>query len=172
MFAFIQQNLLRFFLLLFIQVLLVSNLKLSPYISPNIFPLFILMLPFPTPRWLLIVIGFLSGLVLDVFLGTIGMNAAATLLLAYIRPFLITLITPRGTEFDQSPNIFAQGFTWFFIYTSLSVLVHHSFFMLIESGTFYNLIKLLARVLASSAVSLLFMFIGLYLFSVRRKRKI
>ncbi len=172
MFDIIRQNLVRFIVLLLLQVLLVSNLNLSPYISPNIFPLFILLLPFATPRWLLMLIGFFSGLILDVFLGTVGMNAAATLLVAYLRPFLINLITPRGNEFEQSPNIFSQGLTWFLIYVSITVFVHHSFYLLIESGTFYNLLKLLLRVVCSTAMSMIFMFIGLYLFSVRKKRKV
>ena len=172
MFTLIWQNLLRLVLLLIIQAVLVSNLNLSPYLTPNIFPLFILLLPFSTPRWLLILIGFFSGLTLDVLMGTIGMNAAATLLVAYLRPFLINLITPKGTEFEQSPNIFAQGATWFLIYLSIAVVIHHSFYLLIESGTFYNLLLLLVRVIFSSLLSLLFMFIALYLFSVKKKRKV
>jgi rod shape-determining protein MreD len=166
------QNLVRFVLLLLIQVLLISNLNLSPYITPNIFPLFVLLLPFATPRWLLMLIGFFSGLMLDVFLGTVGMNAAATLLIAYLRPFLINIITPRGSEFEQTPNIFSQGLTWFLIYVSILVFIHHFFYLLIESGTFYNLLKLLLRVICSTALSMLFMFIGLYLFSTKKKRKV
>lgn len=115
-------------------------------------------------------IGFFSGMAADIFLGTLGFNTAANLLLAYIRPFIINLITPKGTEFEQSPNIFSQGFTWFLIYLSIAVLIHHSFYLLIESGTFYNIILLLTRIILSSILSLVFMFIGLYLFSVKKRR--
>lgn len=170
MFSIIRQNVIRFFVLTALQVMVVSNLNLSPFLTPNILPLFVLMLPFSTPRWLLMVIGFASGLAADSLLGTLGFNASASLLVAYIRPFLINLITPKGTEFEQSPNIFSQGFTWFLIYLSIAVFIHHAFYLLVESGSFYNLFLLLIRVVLSSVLSLLFMFIGLYLFSVKKKR--
>lgn len=170
MFSIIQQNVVRFLLLTVLQVMVISNLNLSPFLIPNILPLFILLLPFSIPRWLLMLIGFFSGMAADIFLGTLGFNTAANLLLAYIRPFIINLITPKGTEFEQSPNIFSQGFTWFLIYLSIAVLIHHSFYLLIESGTFYNIILLLTRIILSSILSLVFMFIGLYLFSVKKRR--
>lgn len=170
MFSIIQQNVVRFIVLTALQVMVVSNLNLSPFLTPNILPLFVLLLPFSTPRWLLMLIGFASGLAADVFLGTLGFNAAASLLVAYFRPFLINLITPKGTEFEQSPNIFSQGFTWFLIYLSISVFIHHAFYLLIESGSFYNLFLLVGRIISSALLSLLFMFIGLYLFSVKKKR--
>jgi len=171
-FFIIQQNVVRFLVLTALQVMVISNLNLSPFITPNILPLFVLLLPFSTPRWLLILIGFASGLSADILLGTLGFNAAANLLVAYFRPFLISLITPKGTDFEQTPNIFSQGFTWFFIYLSISVILHHSFYLLVESGTFYNLLLLCLRIILSSMLTLAFMFIGLYLFSVKKKRSV
>ncbi|MCS6819379.1 MAG: hypothetical protein RMJ53_05090, partial [Chitinophagales bacterium] len=111
-----------------------------------------------------------SGLLSDIFLGTLGFNSAANLLVAYIRPFLINLITPKGTVFDQSPNIFSQGFTWFTIYLSIGVFIHHAFYLLVESGTFYNIFLLSLRVIISTIISVAFMLIGLYLFTARKKR--
>lgn len=168
----IQQNIIRLLVLLVFQVMILSNLNLSPFIVPNILPLFILLLPFEIPRWALIFIGFFSGLIADIFLGTLGFNAASMLLVAYLRPFLIRLITPRGTDFDQSPNIFSQGFTWFLVYSSIAIFIHHGFYLVIESGTFYNIFLLILRILLSSITSLFFIFIGLYLFSVRKKRAV
>ncbi len=165
-------NIFRLLILLLLQVLVLSNLNLSTFITPNIFPLFVLLLPFSTPRWLLIILSFAAGLTLDVLLGSIGMNAAACLLIGYLRPFLISLITPKGTEFESNPNIYAQGFTWFFIYLTTSVLIHHSFYLLVESGTFYNLFLLTVRIVASSIFSILLMFMLLYLFSANKKRRV
>src|SRR5687767_14536419 len=99
----------RLILLALMQVLIFSNLNFSSFINPYVFPLFILLLPFETPRWLLMILGLLTGLLLDVFLGSVGMHAAAGLLTGYLRPFLINVITPKGTEFETAPNIYAQG---------------------------------------------------------------
>ena len=133
----------RLVLLLLAQILIFSNINFSSFVNPYIFPLFILLMPFETPRWLLMVIGFGAGLALDVFLGSIGMHAAACLLIAYLRPFLINVITPKGTEFEISPNVYAQGVTWFIVYLGATMFVHLTFYFLLEAATFLNFFLLL-----------------------------
>lgn len=164
-------NLLRFFLLLFAQILIFSNLNFSSFINPYIFPLFILLLPFETPRWLLMLLGFSSGLALDMFLNSTGMHAAAGLLIGYLRPFLISIITPKGTEFEITPNIYAQGVTWFAIYLGVAAAVYLGFYFVIEAATFYNFFFLLVKIILSVIFSVMFMLIFLYLFSSRQKRR-
>jgi rod shape-determining protein MreD len=164
-------NIFRFLLLLLAQILIFSNINFSSFINPYVFPLFILLLPFETPRWLLLLIGFFSGLILDVFLGSMGMHAAACVLLGYLRPFLISVITPKGTEFEISPNVYAQGLTWFIIYLGLATLTYHTFYFLIEAATFLNFFLLLIKIIFSTVVSVTFMLFFLFLFSSRKNRR-
>ncbi|MDB5281611.1 MAG: rod shape-determining protein MreD [Bacteroidota bacterium] len=164
-------NLFRFLLLLMAQVLIFSNAKFSSFINPYIFPLFILLLPFETPRWLMMLIGFFAGLTLDIAVGSAGMHSAACVLIGYLRPFLITVITPKGTEFEISPNVYAQGPTWFAVYLGVTMLVYLTFYFLIEAATFLNFFLLLLKIVTSTIVSVFFMFIFLYLFSSRKKRR-
>ena len=141
-------NFLRFFILLFAQVLIFSNINLSTFINPYIFPLFLLLLPFETPRWLLVILGFGAGLVLDFFLGSIGMHAAVCLALGFFRPSLINLITPKGTDFEISPNVYAQGVTWFIIYLSRLQLITNT-----KLSNFSLAAKLMAPVDSGSSIS-------------------
>jgi rod shape-determining protein MreD len=164
-------NFFRFVLLLLAQILIFSNVNFSPFINPYVFPLFILLLPFQTPRWLLMIIGFASGLTLDYFLGSIGMHAAACLLIGYLRPFLINVITPKGTEFEISPNVFSQGVTWFIVYLGISMLTYLGFYFLVEAATFLNLFLLFIKIVVSVLMSVVFMLIFLFLFSNRKKRR-
>jgi hypothetical protein len=154
------------------QVLIFSNIKFSPFINPYVYPLFILLLPFETPTWLLMILGLLTGLTLDLFLGSLGMHAAACVLLASLRPTLISIITPKGAEFEVEPNINLQGATWFLIYCSLATFIHHTVYFLIESGTFYNPFISLLRIVLSTFFSVLFMMIFLFLFTSSRKRRL
>jgi len=163
-------NLFRLFLLLLVQILVFSNVNFSAFVNPYIFPLFILLLPFETPRWLLLLIGFSSGLALDYFLGSAGMHAASCLMLAYLRPYLIKVITPRGTEFEVSPNVYAQGFAWFVVYLVIAMLIYLTFYFLIEAATFLNFFLLLVKIILSVLTSVFFMFLFLFLFSSRKKR--
>ncbi len=164
-------NLFRLLLLLLAQILIFSHINFSSFINPYIFPLFILLLPFEIPRWLLLLIGFTSGLALDFFLGSTGMHAAACLLVAYLRPFLINVITPKGTEFEISPNVYAQGITWFVVYLSVAMFIYLTFYFLVEAATFLNLFLLLVKIFLSVLVSLTFMLIFLFLFSAKKKRR-
>ena len=172
MLSLIPINLLRFVALIAAQVLIFSNIKFSPFISPYVYPLFILLLPFATPRWLLIILGFVTGLTLDLFVGSLGMHAAACVLLAYLRPSLISIITPKGAEFEVEPNINLQGATWFAIYLGLATFIHHLCYFLIESWTFYNPFISLLRIILSTGFSVLFMMIFLVLFTSSKKRRL
>ena len=172
MFSILPLNILRFIALMAVQVLIFSNITFSPFISPYVYPLFILLLPFGTPQWLLMILGFLTGLTLDLFVGSMGMHAASCLLIAYLRPFLISIITPKGAEFEVEPNIYLQGSTWFLIYCGLATLIHHTFYFLIESWTFYNLFISIARIVVSSIFSVLFMIMFLFLFTSAKKRRL
>jgi hypothetical protein len=171
MLGFAPINLLRFFALVAAQVLIFSNIKFSPYINPYVYPLFILMLPFETPLLLLMILGFITGLSVDFFLGSLGMHAACSLLLAFIRPLLISAITPKGAEFEVEPNIYLQGTTWFLIYCGLATLIHHTAYFILESWTFYNPFIALLRIILSTFFSVLFMMIFLYLFTSTKKRR-
>jgi hypothetical protein len=67
MIAQIPVNVIRLVVLLLLQVLLFSNMRFSIFVNPYVFPLFVLLLPFETPRWLLMFIGLGAGLLLDFF---------------------------------------------------------------------------------------------------------
>jgi rod shape-determining protein MreD len=165
-------NILRFVALMAAQILIFSNIKFSPFINPYVYPLFILLLPFGTPQWLLMILGFATGLTLDIFVGSLGMHAAACLLIAYLRPSLISIITPKGAEFEVEPNINLQGATWFLIYCGLATLIHHTAYFLIESWTFYNPFIAILRIVLSTVFSVAFMMIFLFLFTSSKKRRL
>jgi rod shape-determining protein MreD len=164
-------NFFRLVLLLLAQVLIFSNVNFSPFVNPYVFPLFVLLLPFQTPRWLLMLLGFGAGLALDYFLGSVGMHAAAGLFIGYFRPFLINIITPKGTEFEVSPNVYSQGVTWFIVYLGISIFTYLLFYFLVEAASFLNFFLLLTKTFLSTLLSLIFMLIFLFLFSNRKKRR-
>lgn len=72
--------------LVLLQVLLLNNIQFSGYINPYMYVLFILLLPFETPRYLLLLLGFFLGLLVDIFSNTPGFHASATTFLAFCAP--------------------------------------------------------------------------------------
>ncbi|NNF81959.1 MAG: rod shape-determining protein MreD, partial [Flavobacteriaceae bacterium] len=85
----ITQNIIRFILLVLIQVLVLNNINFLGYINPYIYILFILLYPIQNNRLLFIFLSFLLGLFVDIFLDSGGVHAAASVFIAYFRPLFL-----------------------------------------------------------------------------------
>lgn len=146
-----------FVLLAFLQVIIFNNIQFSGYINPYIYILFILLLPVEIPAWILLILAFLGGSLIDVFSGSPGMHSFATVLIAFIRPVVLRGISIReGNESGQSPAMATYGFRWFLIYTSVMVIIHHTALFYLEVFRFADFFRTLLRVLLSSLFSIIF----------------
>ena len=93
------RNILRLAAFILIQVYVLNKIPhLHRFITPYLYFLFLLWLPFSISRLWLLIIGFLTGLILDYFMMTPGLHAAACLLIAYVRPFIINILTPKDSS--------------------------------------------------------------------------
>jgi hypothetical protein len=121
---------------------------------PYIYILFIILLPFETPGWLLLISGFLLGLAVDIFCESMGMHTAATVLMAFLRPYILSYFAPRGGyESGSFPRIIYYGLPWFIKYSLLMVLVHHTLLFYLEMFTFQDFFLTLLRVILSTLFS-------------------
>ena len=162
------KNIGRFFFLVFFQILILNNIQFSGYITPYFYIYFILLLPFETPSWLLLSGAFLLGITIDIFSNTPGLNAAACVMMAFIRPFIISSIS-SGTEFMMGthPSLKNQGIKWFAYYSVILILSHHFVLFYLEIFRFTEFFQTLLRVLLSTAFTLLLVFLSEYLFYTR-----
>jgi rod shape-determining protein MreD len=143
-----------FILLVLLQVLLFNNIRFSGYVNPYIYIMFILLLPIEIPAWLLLIISFFTGLIIDLFSGSPGMHTSATVLAGFIRPYVLRIISPRdGYEPGSDPSMVIYGFRWFLIYTLIIVLFHHTALFYLEVFRFTDFFRTLLRVLLSTLFS-------------------
>lgn len=150
----VARNIFRFFVVILIQVLVLDNVLLGGYLNPYFYILFILLLPFETPRWILLVAGFLLGLSIDLFTNTLGMHTAATVFLAFVRPWVLSMFAPRdGYEPDSFPRIHYYGLSWFAAYTAILTFLHHFVLFYIEVFHFQFFFSTLLRVLLSTILT-------------------
>ncbi|MGQ7869595.1 rod shape-determining protein MreD [Sunxiuqinia sp. sy24] len=150
--------------LVLLQTLLLNNIQFSGYVNPYLYVLFILLLPFETPRYLLLFLGFFLGLSIDIFSNTPGIHASATTFMAFLRPSTISLISSRDTiEANTPPRLTTMGFGWFLRYTLILVLTHHLFLFFIEVFTFNGFIHTLTRSLFSAVFSIILIIISQFL---------
>lgn len=169
--------LLQFFLLLLFQVLILNNVLLYwwsqpggfPVFTPYIYPLFLLLLPFETPVWVLLLAGFLSGLVVDSFMNTPGMHAFAMVLIAYLRTNVLLALLPKHLkEYKElSPSVKTMGWPPFITYAAFLILIHHTAFFIIELWNLSNIGYLLLKIVASTLTTLMLIAVYLLLFSRR-----
>jgi len=145
------RNILFFIILLLVQVLILDNLQISSYAVPFLYILFILMLPFETPGWLLLILAFFTGFVMDLFQHTYGFHTAATVLMAWFRPGVLKLIIPQdGYVPNSEPRIHHYGFSWFMKYIVILVFIHHAFLFYFEVFSFHHFFTTLFRVIISA----------------------
>ena len=167
----ILKNIIRFIVLVLIQVFVLNNIRLNGYVNPYLYVLFILLLPFETPGWLLLTSAFLLGLTIDLFAHTPGMHVAAAVFMAFCRPGIIRLISgSKGIEQGLKPGIKDMGFRWFFFYSLILIFLHHLVFFYLEVFRFNEFLQTLYRVVISTLASLVLVFLVEYLF-IRQKDK-
>lgn len=156
----------QFVVLILAQVLIFNNIDFSGFINPYIYILFVLLLPFNTPRLILLLSSFTLGLVIDLFMGTPGVHSTATLLMAFSRPSVMAMYSPReGYQTGTYPRMAQFGMEWFIKYTVTLVLLHHFTLFYLEVFTFHHFFSTFLRALLSSILtSLLIIFSQFFIF--------
>jgi hypothetical protein len=163
--------LIRFIILTLIQVLILNNLQLPGVFNPYIYPLFLLLLPIKMPQWILLLVGFAAGLTIDLFSNTMGMHAAASVLLCYMRPQVLKLVEPSGGyEQTDKPSLSYMGFRWFATYASILVVIHHLFFFFLETLEFGQFGFMLLKIVLSTLLSLALIFLTEFFFMRKKAR--
>ena len=153
----------QFCLLVLLQVLILNNIQFSQYINPYLYIIFILWLPIETPKWALLLVAFFLGGAVDVFSNTLGMHMSASLFLAFCRPGILRVLSPRdGFEPNQIPGIKDFGLAWFISYAAIMTLLHHLFLFYVEVFRFSDFFLTLGRVFASALFTLLLILISQY----------
>jgi len=163
---FIVKNIIRFIILILLQVTIFNNIQLSGFINPYLYVLFILLLPFETPPWLLLALSFFMGLSIDVFSNTIGIHASACVFMGFLRPFVLNYISVRDNyESNIEQGLYVYGFSWFFKYALILILAHHSFLFIVEVFSFNNFGDTLIRIILSSIFTLVLVITSQFIIS-------
>ena len=166
----VSRNIFRMFILVLFQVLVLNNIQVSGYINPYMYVLFILLLPFETPRWLLLISGFAIGISIDLFANTLGMHTSATVFMAFLRPYVLKVIVPHDEyESGTYPRLYYFGFTWFLKYSLVLVFLHHTFLFYVEVFRITFFFHTMLRVMLSTLFSVFLIILSQ--FFIYRKQK-
>lgn len=142
-----------FVALILLQVLLLNRINLFGIATPVLYGYFLLKLPVGRNIYYVITSAFLMGLIIDIFLNTPGMNAAAITIVAAFRKNILGLFFEREGYDDFVPGINTAAGP-FVRFTVFMVLLHLTLLFFIESFTLFNLKNTLLRIVMSSVVTI------------------
>lgn len=167
----ILNNGLRFLILIAMQVFLFKNIGYYNLATPYPYVLFLLLLPVGIPNIALYIIAFTTGIVVDAFYDSLGINAAACVVLAWMRIifFRITL-EAENHEGYATPVLGEVSLKWFIPYILLTVFFHHLTLYILTAFSFH----LFHYTLFSTVLSCIFTVLIIILFSLilyRRKQR-
>jgi rod shape-determining protein MreD len=132
-------------------------MHIAGYATPFLYIYFILRLEADISRNEAMLWGFALGLCIDIFSNTSGMNAAATVMLAFIRPVYLSLFTPRDNQ-KIVPSLKNMGFLSYIKYLLATVLTHHVMLFTISFFSFSDIHVLLIRIVSSTVLTVICIF--------------
>ena len=162
--------LIHLLILSLLQIVIVDNIHLGSYFYLNIYILAIFLLPYKLKGVPLLLFGFLLGLLMDFADNTVGIHAAASTFVAYIRPRLLQLTSTRE-ELEDAHGV--QGLTefrWFLKYSFMSTLLFNVVLIFAEAFTFRDILITMIRIILSTFISMLFMLLY-YFIGIKRAQK-
>ncbi len=167
-------NILRFFVLLLVQVAICQHISLFGYMTPALFLLALYLLPLEMPLSLQYVIGFATGFVTDAFAHTLGVSSFACTLLMFFRPYIVRMLNgANNVKFENidRPVPGVKDFRWVFLYTLTLTSIYEVVAVLLETMTFKNFGHTLLVIVGNTLFSVFVILCIEYIFHSRVKNE-
>ncbi len=157
-------HLIRISVLILLQVLILRDINLeqgtSKYFNIIIYHLGILLLPLSIPPFTVFLIAFVSGLIVDIFYGSLGVHASSCLWMAGARILVLRFLEPKsGYTMDQKPNSYQLGMMWFLQYAALLSFIYLIFYFTLEVFTLVFWGEILLKTVCSFTISIVLIFL-------------
>jgi hypothetical protein len=157
-------QLVAFVLYIAFQIIFLKNIVLFHVAFCFVYIGFLLLLPVETGRLLMMIIGFLMGIIVDTFYDSLGLHAFASVFIMFIRNPWLSWLTPQGGyDAGSIPSIESNGIQWFLVYSFPLVLIHHALLFFIEVGGFqytgFTLLKIVFSVLFTGFIIIMLQFL-------------
>lgn len=164
-------QIISFFLYVLLQVILMKNVVLFDRAFVFFYIGFLLLIPIEIGILPLLILGFVTGLTVDVFYNSLGINASACVLIMFGRNYWLNLITPQGGyDLGALPSIKLNGWQWFSIYSLPLIFLHHLVLFYIEASGFNLFGFTLMKVISSTIFTFIILIIVQYIFYNNSKK--
>ncbi len=149
------ENIGRLVLLLLLQLLLINNLHFMGVCNPCIYILFLIALPANLPHWAELLVGALTGLLMDIACNSPGAHMSACIALSYVRPKLLHNLVPDDDRLIGTVNSLSIDKQAYVRLTILLTLLHHTILFVLYNLTFHAFWLTLVQIVVSSLLTIL-----------------
>lgn len=148
---------LLFVVLVLLQILLFSRIIVFGVALPLVYIYYLIKLPIGRNHLFVVIISFIMGAIIDLFMNTPGVNATALTIVGVLRGIILNLFYVKIELEGYIPSIYS--FTSAFIkYVFSMVVIHQVVLFLVDSLALHDLPTTLVRIGASSVLTLIIIF--------------
>lgn len=159
---------LRFVVLLILQVLVLNHFNLFGFINPMVYIVWVILFPIQKDQSLVLILSFLLGLAIDFFSDSGGINAAATLFIAYTRVPILNMVLGKS-DFDYVLfNIKSIPTIKAITYISLITFIHHFIIFGLEFYSLSAILSILSNTFITGLFTITIIVLGIHLFSKQK----
>ena len=163
----IASDLLLIALLTAFQIFILNRITLFGQYIPVLYPVFVMFYPFFRNQFQFFGLSFLLGLCVDAFLGTWGINAFSTAMIAYFRTMIFRSSTDTSTDFFSFDSLL---WTQFLGYILSSIWLHQFFVQYLEFFKFnFKILEILLNISITAVISFIFVVLYALLFRIKQK---
>ena len=157
-----------FLVTLMVQIFLLNNLTVSVLFAPMAYVACIIMMPLDASPLKMLLTSLVIGLLMDLTMGTMGLNTLVTLPMAFFRrPILHTFAGLSSISKEEGiPSVKRLGMR-FHRYAIAMIVIHSLLFYFAEWLSFDNFGTLVLRIICSTLCSLILDYIIVMLFMKR-----
>lgn len=149
-----------------VQVFLLNRIPIFDKYIPVLYPVFVMFYPFYRNKFVFLGLSFILGLSVDIVLGTWGINAFATVTIAYFRTLIFRTTTETSTDFFSFMSL---NWSQFLFFIFISIFIHQFLVQYLEFFKLSRLLDVFVNVFATSVISFVFIFVYALAFRIKQK---
>ena len=161
----ILNNAFRFISLVLLQVLVLNHVNLFGFINPLVYIVWVFLFPIRKDLTSFLIFSFLLGLSIDVFSDSGGINAAATLFIAFIRLPVLNAVLGKS-DFDYLLfNLRSISFLKSLIFISILTGIHHFIVFSLEYFSLNEFVSIISNCILTCIFTIVLIILGIIIFT-------
>ena len=147
------KQIVRYIIVMILQVLLFDQLQLLGVCHPYIYILCLMMMPITLPHSADMIIGAVAGLIMDIFCNSLGIHTASCILLMFIRPYLLGGIVNDKDRLNEQISLRTLGMEAMVKYVFILVFIHHLMVFILAAWSWSHIGFVLLETIVSGLIT-------------------